>query len=150
MDPRPTSSSCPSEIPILFLPYSVKNSGCSAMWLEDISPDGRVLISNAGIRREMAGRAPGDDVDRNLSWFDWSSPQALSADGTTLLFDEQNIGGNNGYLVFVRGIDGSPPVQIGEGSGRALSPDGKWALSVKNPFGECAMGAAAHRDRRSA
>jgi len=111
-------------------------SGTDPMWLEDISPDGRVLISNAGIRREMAGRAPGDDVDRNLSWFDWSSPQALSGDGTTLLFDEQNIGGGNGYLVFVRGIDGSPPVQIGEGSGRTLSPDGKWALSVKNPFGD--------------
>ena len=111
-------------------------SGTDPLWLEDISPDGRVLISNAGIRREVAGRAPGDAGDRNLSWFDWSSPQALSSDGTTLLFDEQNMGGANGYLVFVRGIDGSPPVQIGEGSGRTLSPDGTWALSVKNPFGE--------------
>jgi len=106
------------------------------MWLEDISEDGKVLISNAGIRREIAGRASGEESDRNLSWFDWSSPQALSADGRTILFDEQNLGGPNGYLVFIRGIDGSPPVQIGEGSGRALSPDGKWALSVKNPFNE--------------
>jgi serine/threonine protein kinase/WD40 repeat protein len=110
--------------------------GTDPMWLEDISPDGRVLISNAGIRREMAGRASGDDVERNLSWFDWSSPQALSADGATLLFDEQNIAGNNGYLVFIRSIDGSPPVRIGIGTGRALSPDGSWALSVSDPFGE--------------
>jgi len=111
-------------------------AGTDPMWLEDISDDGRVLIANAGIRREIVGRAPGDDAERNLSWFDWSSPQALSSDGRTLLFDEQNFGGFNGYLVFVRGIDGSPPVRIGEGTGRALSPDGKWALSVKNPFNE--------------
>jgi len=111
-------------------------AGTAQMWLEDISDSGQVLVSNAGIRREIVGRAPGDDAERNLSWFDWSAPQALSADGKTLLFDEQNIGGSNGYLVFVRGIDGSPPVRIGEGSGRALSPDGKWALSVKNPIAD--------------
>ncbi|MCJ7755957.1 MAG: hypothetical protein MUP13_15455, partial [Thermoanaerobaculales bacterium] len=106
------------------------------MWLQDISEDGRVLIAVAGIRREIVGRAPGDPVERNLSWFDWSSPQTLSSDGTTVLFDEQNMGGANGYLVFVRGTDGSPPVRIGEGSGRALSPDGRWALTVVRPFGE--------------
>ena len=111
-------------------------TGTDPMWLEDISDDGLVLVSNAGIRREIAGRAPGESVDRNLSWFDWSSPQALSADGKMLLFDEQNISGSDGYLVFVRGIDGSPPVRIGSGTGRTLSPDGKWALSVGNPFGE--------------
>ena len=111
-------------------------TGTDPMWLEDISDDGLVLISNAGIRREIAGRAPGESADRNLSWFDWSSPQALSADGKVLLFDEQNISGSDGYLVFVRGIDGSPPVRIGSGTGRALSPDGKWALSVGDPFGE--------------
>ncbi len=111
-------------------------AGTDPMWLEDIADDGRVLVASAGIRREMAGRAPGDESDHNLSWFDWSAPQALSSDGRTLLFDEQNLAGFNGYLVFVRSTDGSPPVRIGEGTGRALSPDGKWVLSVKDPFGE--------------
>jgi serine/threonine protein kinase len=111
-------------------------SGTHPMWLQDISRDGRVLILSADIRREIAGRAPGAESDRNLSWFDWSAPQDLSTDGMTVLFDEQNMGIEDGYLVYVRGTDGSPPVRIGVGTGRALSPDGKWALSVGDPFGE--------------
>ncbi len=106
------------------------------MWLQDISTDGKVLFAGADMRREMVGRAPGDAAERNLSWFDWSAPQALSVDGNKVLFDEQNIGGANGYFVYVRGTDGSPPIMIGEGTGRALSPDGRWALSVSRPFGE--------------
>ncbi len=111
-------------------------SGTHPMWLQDIAQDGRVLILSADIRREIVGRAPGAEGDRNLSWFDWSSPKDLSTDGMTVLFDEQNMDYADGYLVYVRGTDGSPPVKIGEGSGRALSPDGKWALSVADPFGE--------------
>jgi serine/threonine protein kinase len=111
-------------------------SGTHPMWLQDVSQDGRVLMMSADIRREIVGRAPGAESDRNLSWFDWSSPQDLSTDGMTVLFDEQNMGGYEGYLVYVRGTDGSPPIRIGEGTGRALSPDGRWALSIADPFGE--------------
>jgi serine/threonine protein kinase len=111
-------------------------SGTHPVWLQDISRDGRVLMLGADIRREIVGRAPGAESDRNLSWFDWSSPQDLSTDGMTVLFDEQNMGGDEGYLIYVRGTNGSPPVRIGEGTGRALSPDGRWALSVADPFGE--------------
>jgi Tol biopolymer transport system component len=109
-------------------------AGTDTMWLQDISKDGRVLVSAATIRREMIGRAPGDTVERNLSWFDWSAPQALSADGETVIFDEQNIVSENGYRVYIRGTDGSPPVGIGRGTGRAQSPDGRWALTVSRPF----------------
>jgi hypothetical protein len=106
------------------------------MWLQDIAADGRVLVASASIRREIVARESPDDAERNLSWFDWSSPQALSADGKTVLFDEQNMSGDEGYFVYIRSTDGSPPVKIGEGTGRALSPDGQWALVVSNPFRE--------------
>jgi hypothetical protein len=106
------------------------------IWLQDISKDGQVLVASADIRREMVGRVPGESAERNLSWFDWSSPQALSADGKTVLFDEQNMGGDDGYFIYVRSTDGSPPVKIGDGTGRALSPDGRWALAVSRPFAE--------------
>jgi hypothetical protein len=106
------------------------------IWLQDISNDGRVLVAGETIRREMIGRVPGENAERNLSWFDWSSPQDLSPDGRTVLFDEQNMGGDEGYLIYVRDTDGSPPIRIGDGTGRALSPDGKRALSVLDPFGE--------------
>ena len=109
-------------------------TGTDSMQLQDISKDGRVLVSAATVRREMIGRDPGDSTERNLSWFNWSAPQALSSDGMAVLFDEQGIGGENGYLVYLRGTDGSPPVRIGRGTGRALSPDGRWALTVSRPF----------------
>jgi hypothetical protein len=46
-----------------------------------------------------------------------------------VLFDEQGIGGGAEYSVYVRGTDGSPPVRLGSGSARALSPDGQWVLA---------------------
>jgi hypothetical protein len=109
-------------------------SGTENMQLQDISKDGRVLVSAATLRREMIGRAPGDPVERNLSWFDWSAPQALSTDGRMVLFDEQALGDRTGYRVYLRGTDGSLPVRIGYGTGRALSPDGRWALTVSQLF----------------
>jgi Tol biopolymer transport system component len=111
-------------------------SATAPVWLQDISANGQVLIASTDIRREMVGRGPDDGPERNLSWFDWSAPQALSDDGRTVLFDEQNMSADGGYFVYVRGTDGSPPVRIGNGTGRALSPDGRWALTVSRPFGD--------------
>jgi dipeptidyl aminopeptidase/acylaminoacyl peptidase len=54
----------------------------------------------------------------------------LTADGTTLLFDETGEGGGAGYAVYLRRLDDSPAVRLGEGHALALSPDRKWALST--------------------
>jgi len=101
--------------------------------LHDVSSDGRILLSRSTWRREIVGRAPGAAQERNLSWLDWSYPDDLSDDGTTLLFEEQNIvtrGGN--YRIYLRKVDGSPAVFLGEGRAFGLSPDGKWALAAAN------------------
>ncbi|MFZ1946837.1 MAG: hypothetical protein WAW06_04765, partial [bacterium] len=34
------------------------------------------------------------------------------------------------YTVYLRNMDGSAPVRLGQGSGCALSPDGRWALTI--------------------
>jgi Tol biopolymer transport system component len=106
------------------------------LWVQDISRDGRVLATHANTRREIAGLAPGERKERNLSWFDWSFPIALSPDGRLLLFEEQNRGGDNGYAVYTRKTDGSPAVRLGDGYTLALSPDAKWALAISNPFSD--------------
>ena len=106
------------------------------LWVQDISRDGRLLATHANTRREIAGLAPGETKERNLSWFDWSFPIALSQDGRLLLFEEQTRGGENGYAVYTRKTDGSPAVRLGEGYTLALSPDAKWALAVSNPFSD--------------
>jgi serine/threonine protein kinase/Tol biopolymer transport system component len=102
----------------------------------DIWKDGRVLLARADRRREAMGLAPGATKERDLSWLDYSYPADLSADGKTLLFDEEGIGGgvqygdvqDLTYAVYIRDTSGSPAVRLGEGGAAALSPDKKWVI----------------------
>src|SRR5207302_1092157 len=48
------------------------------------------------------------------------------------LFYETGEGGGPKYAVYLRKTDGSPAIRLSEGSGTALSPDGKWALARPN------------------
>jgi Tol biopolymer transport system component len=98
--------------------------------LQDVSPGGAILLTRNTSRRGMVGVAPGDPVERDLSWLDWARPGALSRDGKWILFDEQGQGGGPEYSVYLRGTDGSPAVRLGSGVSVALSPDGRWALSI--------------------
>ena len=99
--------------------------------LHDVARDGRILFSRSNWRREILGRAPGAREERNLTWLDWSFPDDLSDDGTTLLFSEQNIAPVAGeYAIYLRRTDGSPAVRLGDGRGLSLSPDGRHALVV--------------------
>ncbi len=105
--------------------------------LLDIAKDGRVLLVRATWRRELLGVFADDARQRELSWLDYTYPSDLSADGKTLLFDEEGGGGaldyskSGGltYAVYIRKTDGSPAVLLGEGGAVALSPDGKWAIA---------------------
>ncbi len=51
----------------------------------------------------------------------------ISADGRLVLFDEQHIQPNG---IYIRKLDGSPAVLLGEGKSFDLSPDGQWALAT--------------------
>jgi Tol biopolymer transport system component len=103
------------------------------LMLHDIARDGRVLITHDTIRQEMLGRGPGSEKERDLSWLDWSQATDISPDGQTVFFGESGEGGGPGYSVYVRKMDGSPAIRLGEGSPHALSPDGKWALAAIKP-----------------
>jgi hypothetical protein len=103
-----------------------------ALTLWDIFRDGRVLMNGESPRSGIGALAPGARTERDLSWLDFSSPEALSADGKTLLFVETGDGGGPDYSVYIRGTDGSPAIRLGTGEPWALSPDGKWALTT-NP-----------------
>jgi eukaryotic-like serine/threonine-protein kinase len=104
-----------------------------ALMLLDIAKDKRVLLVRATWRRELIGITAGEAKERELSWLDYTYPADLSADGKTLLFDEEGGGGSLEYSksggftygVYVRKTDGSPAVLLGEGAAEALSPDGK-------------------------
>ncbi|MGA8493489.1 MAG: protein kinase [Terriglobales bacterium] len=104
----------------------------------DIWRDGRVLLARADRRREVMALNGGATKERDLSWLDYSYPADLSADGKTLLFDEEGIGGgvqygdaqDLTYAVYIRNTDGTPAIRLGEGGASALSPDQKWVIVV--------------------
>jgi Tol biopolymer transport system component len=98
--------------------------------LFDIAPNGRILVSRNNWRRGILGLAPGESVERDLSWLDWSRPSDISIDGRQLLFEEQGQGGGPAYSVYLRATDGGPAVKLGEGYSLGLSPDGRWAATV--------------------
>ena len=110
-------------------------SGMGRLVLHDVAPDGRALLERATLRSEVLYRRAGDLEDRDLSWLDFSAAEAISADGSTVLFDESGQGGGPGYATFLRRTDGSLPVRVGSGRALALSPDGRFVLSasVANP-----------------
>ncbi len=101
----------------------------SGMTLQDVAPDGRVLVSFDSERLALATAARnGKPV--NLSWHDWSVAKDVSPDGQSVLFEDASVAAGVHYMLALRNIDGSAPIQLGEGSGGGLSPDGKWAISI--------------------
>jgi eukaryotic-like serine/threonine-protein kinase len=98
--------------------------------LHDISRDGQILMTTTLARRSVAGFGPGQPKERDLSFLDWTRNVSLSADGTQMLFEEQGEGGGPNYSVFVRNLDGSPPIRLGEGIAFSFSPDGKSVLTA--------------------
>ncbi|HEY3205306.1 MAG TPA: hypothetical protein VGL03_16780, partial [Thermoanaerobaculia bacterium] len=98
--------------------------------LQDIARDGRLLVARDTFRYEMVVLPRGESKERDLTWLDFSSLAAISADGKRILFAESGEGGGAGYSVYVRGTDGSPAVRLGEGSAQDLSADGEWALAI--------------------
>src|SRR5580704_12932087 len=99
------------------------------MTLQDVAPDGRVLVSLDHERLAMAIAAR-DRKSTDLSWHDWDIAKDISSDGQSVLFEDASEAAGSHYSVAIRNIDGSPPVQLSEGSAGRLSPDGKWAISI--------------------
>jgi serine/threonine protein kinase/Tol biopolymer transport system component len=104
--------------------------------LKDVFSDGRALLVRDNARRELNGLIAGDPRERDLSWLDWTHPDDISPDGSFFVFHEAGVGGGENLSVFMRKLDGSPPVLLGEGNGLSISPDRKFVLtsSEHGPF----------------
>jgi serine/threonine protein kinase len=101
-----------------------------SLTIQDVSRDGRVLLIDEARRLGLSALPPGAKTERDLSWLDWSRPTGLSRDGKIVLFYESGEGGGPGYSSYVRGMDGSPAIRLGEGQALALSPDGTLAVML--------------------
>jgi Tol biopolymer transport system component len=99
------------------------------LMLHDISREGRVLLAQDSGNFGILALAPGAREERELSWLDAGVVRDISHDGRKILFFEVGEGGGEGYSVYVRDTNGSPPVRLGLGRALAFSPDGKWVLT---------------------
>jgi eukaryotic-like serine/threonine-protein kinase len=98
--------------------------------LQDISPSGQLLVEQGVARRGMVVSSAHGTSERDLSWMDFGYLRDISNDGKMILFEEEGSESQS-YTVFVRDVDGSPAIPIGEGYGLALSHDKRWALAQK-------------------
>ena len=104
--------------------------------LDDVFRDGRILAAHHVIVRGIYGRSAADPKERSLAWLDVSDPGDLSDDGKTLLLTEMGEGSGQKPAVYLRGMDGSPAVKLGDGLGMAISPDGKSVLALAGEPGK--------------
>ena len=98
--------------------------------LFDVARNGELLVAQGIERRGIVVSTDDRKVERDLSWFDFSYARAISRDGTLVLFEEEGSQAQN-YAVYVRNVDGSPAVPIGDGYGMAISPDKNWVLEER-------------------
>jgi eukaryotic-like serine/threonine-protein kinase len=95
--------------------------------IQDVLPNGNVLLNVTDERLELMVFTADHPEGRDFTWMDWAYGARFSADSKSLLFGDQHSGDN--YGTFLRNLDGSPAVRLGDGDPMDLSPDNKWAIS---------------------
>ncbi len=102
------------------------------MVLQDISSDGRVLITEENERFGITGLSSDEQKERDLSWLDYSFLTGdLSGDGHTIVFSEESEASGPNYAACIRTTDGTAPVRLGEGLPFGVSSNGKWVVSIR-------------------
>jgi eukaryotic-like serine/threonine-protein kinase len=102
------------------------------LMLHDIARDGTALLSSDKYSTPIIALPPGQNTEQDISSLDGIGVFDMSADGKTFLFQYYGEGSGSNYTSYLGKTDGSPPVRLGDGASIALSPDGKWALTIIN------------------
>ena len=99
--------------------------------IQDIAPDGRVLLVHELKRAEIYGRGPDAEEEISLSWRDYSFAADLSADGRQVLLSESGEAGRTGLR---RLPPRTPTARRRSAWARdapsRCPPDGAWALTM--------------------
>ena len=117
--------------------YAVSRSGKErlvlrapgALYLEDIAPDGRVLVRLQERRFEVAVSEIGGET-RLLSWLQLMLAASVSRDGKYAVITDWSGSGGADYSTYLAKLDGSPAVRLGNGVAGDISPDDKWVTSI--------------------
>ena len=102
--------------------------------LQDVAPNGRVLWRAGARGSARSDFYPATRGNGTCPGSTTPSSRDISADGQTLLFDEEGERGRQLHGLSAK--SGSPVVKLGEGAALSLSADTQWALaalSAPNP-----------------
>ena len=99
--------------------------------LQDVAPDGRVLLNDVNSRLGILFTPPDGSANRDLAWLNTSFLDTLSDDAGSILFLELQNGEGRNAAIYLRKTDGSPAVRLGYGNRPALSHDGKWVVCIR-------------------
>jgi serine/threonine protein kinase len=101
--------------------------GTAELLVNDVAPDGRVLLTQRDWRQAIELSRTGEPVEM-LDSLDWAVLSGLSEDGTAVLWGESGLGVEGQPRAFLQKAGQSGPIDLGPGRPLALSPDGKRAL----------------------
>lgn len=107
----------------------VSSTGASVRLL-DISSKGRALVAVDDVRITMRGALSGDTLERDLSKFDASHVEDISADGKLLLFTEAGEGGGQHYTAYIYDQEKRNSFPVAAGRAFSISPDKQWVLTL--------------------
>jgi eukaryotic-like serine/threonine-protein kinase len=103
------------------------------LYLDDISSDGRLLITHSNERTIIMVSTKSHPEEQNLGWLENTEFFRFSKDGKQILLGDESSASGARHASFLRNVDGSPAVRVGDGDGIALSPNGEWVLSRVPP-----------------
>jgi eukaryotic-like serine/threonine-protein kinase len=92
----------------------------------DIARDGRALLCTTSSQTGILAKGPGDAVERDLSVLDTGRLVGISADGGVIAANVEGESAGPKGSVYLRKLDGSQPIRLGDGHAFMLSPEGRW------------------------
>jgi hypothetical protein len=102
--------------------------GQGALQLLDVSGEGRALLAQHQVRRGVLAQRTGEVKGVDLSILSSSQATGLSAAGPKVLLVESPAtdGGTAQDRAFLRDLEGGPPLALGGGFAKSITPDGAW------------------------
>jgi eukaryotic-like serine/threonine-protein kinase len=114
----------------------ISNQAASTQ-LQDISTDGRVLLTTAmEYRSRILFRGQNDARERELSALDWSVLRGISSDGARIVFDESGEGAAGSEDAYVRDVNAPAGVKLGPGNKPMLSADATMVAAISTLDGQ--------------
>jgi hypothetical protein len=95
----------------------------------DIAADGRLLFSHETLGSAQLVASPANSPEHDVSAYGYANSGVISADGESIAFTEAGSGSSADYSVYFRRLDGSRPINLGDGSTSGLTPDGKFVVA---------------------